>query len=113
MTSAAPRLILASASPRRRQLLSGAGFQFEVVRPEGREISTDSLSARELSCWNALRKGLATARTHREAVVLAADTLVALDDAVIGKPADMTEAKLILRRLSGRKHTVASAIFIG
>ena len=113
MTTGAPRLILASASPRRRQLLADAGFRFEVVAPNVAEISTGPLTAREITCWNALRKGLAIARTHPDEVVLAADTLVALDHEVIGKPANAAEARRILRRLSGRKHTVASGIFIG
>jgi septum formation protein len=113
MTIGTPRLILASASPRRRHLLAEAGFQFEVVAPEVAEIFTRTLTAREITCCNALRKGLAVARAHPEDVVLAADTLVALGHAVIGKPANVVEAKLILRRLSGRKHTVISGVFIG
>ena len=84
-----------------------------MVGPQVAEISSGALTLREITCWNALRKGLAVARAHRNAVVLAADTLVALDHKVIGKPADTAEARLILRRLSGRKHTVASGIFIG
>jgi len=113
MTTGAPRLILASASPRRRQLLAEAGFSFEVVAPEVAEISSGPLTVREITCWNALRKGLAVARGRPNEVVLAADTLVALDHDVIGKPANVAEARLILRRLSGRKHTVVSGIFIG
>ena len=113
MTTGAPRLVLASASPRRRRLLAEAGFQFEVVAPKIAEISTGPLTVREITCWNALRKGLAIARAQPDEVVLAADTLVALDHEVIGKPANAAEARRILRRLSARKHTVASGIFIG
>ena len=102
-----PRFILASASPRRRQLLADAGFEFEVVAPEVDEVSSTNLTLREATSWNALRKGLAVARAHPDAVVLAADTLVALGHQVIGKPADRVEAARILRLLSGRTHVVA------
>lgn len=113
MTAGGLRFILASASPRRRQLLAEAGFRFDVVAPEIAEISSGALTLREITCCNALRKGLAVARLHPNEIVLAADTLVALEHEVIGKPADTAEAKRILHRLSGRKHTVASGVFIG
>jgi len=107
-----PRLILASASPRRRELLAGAGFLFEVISPGVAEISSPTLTLREATSWNALRKGLAVARAHPDAVVLAADTLVALEHEVIGKPRTRQEAARILRRLSGRPHDVISSVFI-
>jgi len=112
MTGGAPRLILASASPRRRQLLADAGFVFDIVTPEVDEILPSHFTIREATGWNALRKGLAVARAYPDQVVLAADTLVALDQQVIGKPADRTEAARLLRLLSGRTHVVASSVFI-
>jgi septum formation protein len=112
MTGAAPRLILASASPRRRQLLADAGFAFDIIAPEVDEILSANFTIREATCWNALRKGLTVARAHPDEVVLAADTLVALDQRVIGKPADRAEAARILRLLSGQTHVVASGVFI-
>lgn len=112
MNAAAPRLILASASPRRRRLLAEAGYDFDVVTPAVEELSPRDLTIREITSWNALRKGLAVARAHPTAVVLAADTLVALEREVIGKPSDLAEARRILARLSGRVHTVVSAVFI-
>ncbi len=107
-----PRLILASASPRRRELLASAGFEFEVVAPGVREIGTNDFTLREATSCNALRKGLAVARAHPDAIVLAADTLVALGHEVIGKPRDHREAAHILRRLAGRSHTVVSGVFV-
>lgn len=107
-----PRLLLASASPRRRQLLIEAGFEFEVVTPIVDEISAGTFTLREATTWNALRKGLAVARAYPDDVVLAADTLVELDGRVIGKPADSDEAARLLRLLSGRTHVVASSVFI-
>ncbi|MGH7936866.1 MAG: Maf family protein, partial [Chthoniobacterales bacterium] len=106
-------MILASASPRRRELLADEGFEFAVCIPSVKEVFPRNLTLREITTWNALRKGLAVARAHPEGVVLAADTLVGLDHEVIGKPADLKDARRILRRLSGRTHTVASGVFLG
>jgi septum formation protein len=105
-------LLLASHSPRRRELLATAGFEFEVVSPRVREKFDVDLTLRELTAWNALRKGLAVARRRPNDVVLAADTLVALDREIIGKPRDMSDARKILRRLSGRTHQVCSSVFV-
>jgi len=105
-------LLLASASPRRRQLLRAAGFEFESVRSSIAEKFDSNLTLFELTTFNATHKGMSVARRHPEKVVLAADTLVALEDQVIGKPADMREALEILRRLSGRVHDVCTAVFI-
>ena len=107
-----PRLLLASSSPRRRELLSDAGIKFELVSPHARESDSAAFSIRELTTLNALRKGLAVARGEPDAVVLAADTLVALDGEVIGKPTDMPHAVTLLRRLSGREHEVCTSVFI-
>jgi len=112
MNDGRPRLVLASASPRRRQLLADAGYDFEVVAPVVEELHSENLTLREATCYNALRKGLAVARAHPSRVVLAADTLVALDHQLIGKPADRAEAARLLRLLSGRTHLVASGVFI-
>ncbi|HEY2801940.1 MAG TPA: Maf family protein [Chthoniobacterales bacterium] len=113
MRVAAPHLILASASPRRRQLLTNAGFDFAVFLPSVKEVFPSNLTLREITTWNALRKGLAVARAHPDAVILAADTLVGRDHEVIGKPANLKEARRTLQRLSGRTHTVVSGVFLG
>jgi septum formation protein len=106
----APRFVLASASPRRRQLLKDAGYEFEVVVPPVEEISHGWFTIRELTVCNATRKALGVAQTLPSAVVLGADTLVSLDDEVLGKPEDLKEAAQILRRLSGRSHQVWTAV---
>lgn len=107
-----PRLFLASSSPRRRELLSAAGVAFEVVSPEAPESESAAFSIRELTTLNATRKGRAVGARRPHAVVLAADTLVALDGQVIGKPADLSEAMAILRRLGGREHEVCTSVFL-
>ncbi|MEP6698461.1 MAG: Maf family protein [Verrucomicrobiota bacterium] len=107
-----PPFVLASASPRRRQLLENAGYQFDVVTAATEEIFTAALTIRELTICNATRKALAIARAIPDAVILGADTLVGLDGIVIGKPADLVAAAKILRRLSGRVHEVCTAVFV-
>jgi septum formation protein len=107
-----PRFVLASASPRRRQLLSAAGYEFEIVSPRVEEVGHNWLTIRELTIWNAARKAAAVSGIAPDAVVLAADTLVTIDGEVLGKPADFDNAVEILRRLSGRVHEVWTAVRI-
>jgi septum formation protein len=105
-------LLLASNSPRRRELLAAAGFEFTTAEPQVVEKFDVDLTARELTTLNAFRKGMSVAQAHPGEVILAADTLVALDNEIVGKPANLDEAVDILRRLSGRMHEVYSAVFI-
>ena len=107
-----PLLLLASNSPRRRQLLAEAGFEFTTIAPDVAERFDVDLTLRELTILNAMRKAISIARAHPRKIVLAADTLVALNDQIIGKPRDVDEAAAILRRLSGRAHEVCSAVFV-
>jgi len=107
-----PSLVLASSSPRRAALLSESGFEFDVTPPRVAEKFDACVTLRELTLWNAIRKGMSVAQTRPDAVVLAADTLVALKNEIIGKPADLDEATEVLRRLSGRTHEVCSGVLI-
>jgi septum formation protein len=107
-----PSLVLASSSPRRAALLSEAGFEFEIISPGLAEKFGVTVTLRELTLWNAIRKGMSVAQTRPDAVVLAADTLVALENEIIGKPVDFNEAAQMLGRLSGRTHEVCSAVLI-
>src|SRR5437870_13139383 len=81
-----PTLLLASNSPRRRELLLEAGFNFEIFAPKVAERFDVDLTLRELTALNAVRKGLSAARAHPKHVVLATDTLVAIDHHILGKP---------------------------
>lgn len=101
-----PRLILASASPRRRDLLAAAGFVFAIDSSAAEERHDDRLAPEELVIWNALAKAREVAARHSGAVALGADTLVYLGNQPLGKPADLAEAATMLRRLSGRRHEV-------
>src|SRR5881296_1363629 len=105
-------LVLASCSPRRAALLVEAGFEFEAVSPRVQEKFDVDLTLRELTLWNAIHKGMSVARTRPEKVVLAADTLIALDGEIIGKPNDLKDAARVLRQLSNRVHEVCSAVFV-
>jgi len=104
--------ILASNSPRRHALLKEAGYEFEVIVPAVRELAVAQLSLRELTIANATRKAMAVARIYPGRIVLAADTLVAMDGQIMGKPRDLSHARMILRRLSGRTHDVCTAVCI-
>ena len=107
-----PTLLLASNSPRRRELLLEAGFEFKIFAPKISERFDVDLTLLELTALNAIRKGMASARLHPKRVVLAADTLVAIDDHVLGKPKDKNEAVSMLEQLSGRAHDVCTSAFI-
>ncbi len=107
-----PRLLLASNSPRRRELLLEAGFEFEIFPTRVDERFHVDLTLRELTALNAIRKAMATARLRPKNIVLAADTLVAIDDRVLGKPKDKDNAVAMLERLSGRAHEVCTSVFV-
>lgn len=112
MTSAEPALILASASPRRRQLLSELGYRFEVIPAEVVEHEDPDSNPREMVRHNAaLKAGWVSAR-RPEALVLGADTTVFVDGTVLNKPRDLADARAMLRRLSGRAHTVYTGLAV-
>jgi septum formation protein len=105
-----PPLVLASASPRRAELLRQLSFNFKVVPANVSEAHNDQLTARELSQVNAYRKARAVAKKFPDALVLAADTLVCLEAALFGKPATLEDAYEMLDRLQGRTHEVVTGI---
>ena len=107
------RLILASGSPRRRELLRNAGFTFEVIPPEVAEDNPDNEAPAMLVERLALDKAEAVAgRFHRQdnVVVLGADTVVVVDSTLLGKPASPAEARQMLQRLSDRTHEVITGV---
>ena len=93
-------------------MLSCAGFEFEIAPPRLAEKFDAAVTLRELTLWNAIRKGMSIAPTRPDAVVIAADTLVAFKNEIIGKPSDLEDAVQMLRRLSGQTHEVCSAVLI-
>ena len=109
MASSAP-LILASASPRRKELLGQLGVKFEVVVAGVTEHEDPTTDPRTMVAHNAALKADWVAERHPDAFVLGADTTVFIDQTVLNKPADLTEARAMLKRLSGRTHTVFTGV---
>ncbi|MGB0743302.1 MAG: Maf family protein [Opitutales bacterium] len=104
------KLILASASPRRRELLTRLGLRFEVIPTDVPEDNDPRNGPAEMVAANAGLKATALSAQFADALVLGSDTTVALDGEVLNKPTDMDEAYAMLRRLSGRCHTVYTAV---
>lgn len=105
-----PRLILASASPRRRELLAQLGVPFEVVVAEIVEHEEATTDPRVMVAHNAALKADWVAARHPDALVLGADTTVFIDGHALNKPRDPADARAMLRRLSGRTHTVFTGL---
>lgn len=103
-------LILASASPRRRELLGMTGLAFSVDAPDVDESC--SLPPREAVAELSRRKAMAASLLHPGCVILAADTLVSVDDTALGKPRDEEDAFRMLRALSGRWHQVYTGVSV-
>lgn len=111
---AVPPLVLASGSPRRRQVLEQLGLTFEVVAaPEGVETPWDGITSPvDFAAHLARRKAAVVGADRPDAIVLAADTIVVLDGAVLEKPRDEADARAMLARLAGREHVVHTAAAI-
>lgn len=107
-----PRWILASASPRRRELLVEAGQCFDVIPSGAPEEAHPGESGEALSRRLAFEKAAEVAERHPGRWVLGADTLVLCDDVILGKPADRAAARHMLERLSGRPHRVVTAFVL-
>ncbi len=105
------QLILASASPRRKELLKECGYQFEVRTSQVQE-ETHSCNPRTLPAVNAALKADAVSEEIPDSIVIGADTVILCGDEVIGKPANRQEAEDILRKLSGRTHSVITAVAV-
>lgn len=106
------RLILASASPRRRELLARLGWPFEVVVAAVDEHEAHDADPRAMVAHNAALKAEWVAARHPEAVVLGADTTVFIGQTVLNKPRDAAEARTMLRMLAGKTHTVFTGLAV-
>jgi septum formation protein len=105
-----PPLILASASPRRSELLRQLSLAFQVQPGRAEEIHPEHLSPHEICQVNAYRKARVIAKKHPDALVLGADTIVCLGIRVFGKPADHRDAHRMLSQLQGRTHEVVTGV---
>ena len=106
-------VVLASASPRRLALLEQVGVAAQVCPADFEEEAGQAAVAREVALHNAVGKCRAVVAAKGDAVpVIAADTIVVVDEAILGKPRDAEEAVAMLARLSGRKHEVLTAVAV-
>ncbi len=105
-----PPIILASASPRRAELLGGTGLKFRIVESDAAEVHPDQLTVCEICQLNACRKARAVATRFPDSLVLGADTLVQSDNRVFGKPASRAAAESMLAALQGRTHEVVTGV---
>src|ERR1700720_2653841 len=103
-------LVLASASPRRQELLRSAGITFEVQPAHIAEDPLPGEAAKECAERLAREKALAVARRRPHDIVLGADTVVVVDGQLLGKPSDAADAARMLRLLSGREHRVITGV---
>ncbi len=106
------KLLLASQSPRRKELLSSLGFDFEVVKIDCEEILPVGIRIEKAAAYLSELKAKAFRELAADEVLLTADTVVAIENQILGKPKDEHEAKQMLRLLSGKTHHVYTGITI-
>ena len=105
-----PPLILASASPRRAELLKLLPVKFQVLPAAVAEVAHEHLTPLEVCQLNAHRKARVAAKKNPDALVIGADTLVFIDNEILGKPHDQAEARQMIARLQGRTHQVVTGV---
>lgn len=107
------RLILASSSPRRKELLHSVGVQFEIISPSSDESLINQENPKEYAIRLATEKALSVSQNFEEScLVIGADTSVLVDSEILGKPSDDKEAYSMLEKISGRTHSVLTAFSI-
>lgn len=106
------KLLLASQSPRRKELLSNLGFEFKVVKIDCEEIVPENIKVGEAAAYLSELKANAFRKLEPEEVLLTSDTVVAIENQFLGKPKDESEAKNMLKMLSGKTHQVYTAITV-
>lgn len=105
-------IILASASPRRKQLLEQIGIKFRCLPAEVDEKTSAGQSPRDIVCELASKKAQAAAHYCKTGFIIAADTIVVVDDIIMGKPVDREDAESKLTMLSGREHQVMTGLCV-
>ncbi len=105
-----PQIVLASNSPRRKQLLKQIDMEFSVIPSSVDEDFSINLPPDEFVCHYARLKALDIARNHPHQLVIGADTIVVLDGKILGKPVDQTDSYRMLSELSGKTHTVFTGV---
>jgi septum formation protein len=106
------RLILASTSPRRREIMALLGLPFDVIQPDFEETLSWLRSIEEEVIEFAVGKAQSVARQNPQAIVIGSDTMISLDGAKIGKPRDLSDARAMLCKLAGRTHYIYTSVAI-
>ncbi len=104
------KLLLASNSPRRKELLHGLGYDFEVVSVDCDEIFPDKMAVEKVASYLSVLKSNAYTSLQEEEILITADTIVAIENEILGKPADEAEARSMLQKLSGKTHQVFTGL---
>ncbi len=106
------RMILASTSPRRREILALLGLPFDVIAPDFHELVSGNRPVVDEVLDFAIGKAAAVARKHPGSIVIASDTMILVEGTKIGKPNDADQAREILRSLSGKTHVIFTSVAI-
>ena len=106
------RLILASSSPRRRQILGLLGLPFDVIQPDFEEIVSRQRNIEDEVLYFGVGKAESVARQSPQAIVIGSDTMISINGEKIGKPRDLSDAGRMLRTLAGRMHHISTSIAI-
>ncbi len=106
------KIILASASPRRKELLETAGLEFEICVKDVDETVPEGIKPVDAAKMTAGKKALAVAKEHKNSIVIGADTIVVAGNKILGKPRDKAHAKEMLTMLSGVEHEVITGVCI-
>ncbi len=105
-------IVLASSSPRRKELLEKIGLEFTLDPLDQAEVLDHRLPPRELAKYLSLKKAKAAAGRHSSSIVIAADTIGVISGKLLGKPADAQQARGMLKMMSGKKHTVITGFTV-
>ena len=106
------KIILASASPRRKELLETAGVEFEICVSDADESIPEGTLPADAAKMTATKKALAVAESHKDDIVIGADTIVVANGKILGKPKDKADAEAMLTMLSGIEHEVITGVCI-
>ena len=104
------KIILASASPRRKELLETAGVEFEICVSDADESIPEGTLPADAAKMTATKKALAVAKSHKDDIVIGADTIVVAGGKILGKPTDKADAEAMLTMLSGVEHEVITGV---
>lgn len=104
------KIYLASKSPRRKEIIANAGFDYELVDIEVEETYPPDLPVEEVAEFLARKKAMAVRHLKSDGILLTSDTIVILDGEILGKPVDKEDATKTLQKLSGRKHKVITGV---